>query len=115
MTAAPDKAKVDVDNHDIGRITVRVTAVMGTLGLAVMGGSMWTSLRSQADVNARLIALNTKTVEAIMEKIDRLPTNESMESSILRAMRPLDAGMAKVEAELRALSQRVQRIEDAGK
>ena len=83
----------------------QIVADYGTVVSLVAGlvwvGSELRSLRLMAETN--------------QERVARVPTSEGVETAILKAVRPLDTGMAEVKAELRALNDRVRRLEDTGK
>ena len=103
MTVAPQTTRA----IDARRRWVPAGSAVAVLGLAAVLGGELRSLRLAAQDGA-------KADERILSEIEKRPTNEAMEAAILGAMRPTDTGMARVEAELRALTERVGRLESGG-
>lgn len=91
--------------RDARKLWLPVGSVVGTALLFAGGVSEMRATRIAVEQNAN----SDKQLLALMA--DR-PTSSSMEAAILKAMRPIDSSMAKVEAELRALSDRIRRIEE---
>lgn len=89
---------------DARRLWLPVTTLLAMLGGALMLGGEMRSLRLMAETGA-------KDNERLLAEIKQRPTSDGVRATLMEAMRPFDASLAKVEAQLQALAQTSTRLE----
>lgn len=89
---------------DVRRLVVPIGVLFAILGVAYAGGMEMRSIKLAVEMNAQDSA-------ELKSMLERRPTSEGMEAAILQALRPIDSRMAEVQAELRALTSRIERVE----
>lgn len=90
------------------RLWLPLGATGGLLYLAYMGAGEFKELQLAAKASAGA------QVE-ILANMKELPTKEGVKSEILEALRPIDAGMAAMQAKVDALAERMTRLENNNK